>query len=92
MSMIFKTRKEAFNQGFIYAGREDLIDCDYKNDKNIKICNDFNLYSLSLKKKEDSVILEFVNKNNISVKLVSCKFRQGYDLWLCANTGECFRV
>ena len=92
MSHTFNTKQEAFNQGFNFAERQDLQNLTLEeiiNHDEIKVCNEkVSQFGSVL---EDQTIIEFKNMNNIKVKIGSCKFRDGYDLWFFSENGMAFR-
>ena len=94
MSRMFLSKVEALNFGFGCAGRDDLfrdsveaiLDIHEVTISNQKI-HDFSVEELS-----DQLIVNFPNSKGKIVTMGTCKFREGYDLWLFGERGFCTRV
>lgn len=89
MSREYGSQDAALLMGMFYSGRSDLYHQGEERDKAIEEI----LEKGKVKEIDESVAqfgheldgcrgLEFKNKDGVMVKIVSCKFRDGYDLWL----------
>jgi hypothetical protein len=84
MSTLFSSKLEALNKGLFYAGWAGysfqsldalLSNPDIAVDETVVIMDMGSVL-------EDCTAIVFKNGEGIPVKIASCKFRDGYDLWL----------
>lgn len=95
MSTYFYNKEEALKKGFEYADRQDLEKLSIKEiieHPDIHICTSNFITDIFGKILDEQTMLEFQNGKNQRVAIASCKFRDGFDLWLITPNGKACRV
>jgi len=95
MSTKFESQIEALNQGFVFSGKNDLMQdtLDLILAQEEVSYSDIIFMDVFGHPLENQVSLVFKNCNDVEVHICSSKFRDGYDLWLSSGkNGFCRRV
>jgi len=94
LSTFYKTREVAFQKGFEYADRKDLAKLSLEEmikHPEIRIDEDTEITGILGNKLTGQTTLEFLNGRNMKVKMASCNFQMGFDLWLIMPNGTAVR-